>query len=177
VTAPLAALAVVALAFGVLSDDGREPACRASQFKVSLGPDLPSPTGRGDIVLRVRNEGPSCRVHGYPTIALLDGNGKVLPFVYRRGGGMMVTPRAPKPVVVRAGRSAWILLEKYRCDLGGDRFSTAARIGLPGAEGRIELTFPPSGGFDYCGKGDPGSVVFVSPVAPTLRATRATYGR
>lgn len=174
---PLAALAVVLLAFGVLGDDdGRTLACQASQFNVSLGPELSSPTGRHDTVLLLRNVGPSCRLHGYPSITLLDARGKAVPFVFRRGGGMMVTSRAPGPVRVRSGRSAWIVLEKYRCDLGGSRVGRAARIGLPGAKDRIRLSLGPGDGIDYCGKGDPGSVVIVSPVAPTLRAALANHG-
>jgi hypothetical protein len=176
VSVPLAALAVVLLAFGVLGDDERAQACRASQFKVSFGPDLPSPTGRHDVVIRLRNDGPSCRLQGYPSVVLLDRRGNVLPFLFRRGGGMTVTSGRPKPMRLRRGGSAWIVLEKYRCDLGGGRVAPTARVALPGAEGRIRLRFPPAGGFDYCGRGDPGSTIFVSPVAPTLRAALASYG-
>jgi hypothetical protein len=70
-------------------------------------------------------------------------------------------------VVVARGGSAWIVLNKYRCDLGSQ--SAVGRIvaGLHGA-GAIGAVAPRSAGWAYCGSGDPGATVHVSPFEPRL---------
>jgi hypothetical protein len=162
----LVVLAPVLLGYGASEASAAAP-CRISDFRVSFGPELTPPSGRSALVLRLRNRGPSCRVRGYPTVALLDRKGRALPVVYRRGGGMMVTPLRPKLVDVRRGGIAWVVLEQFKCDLGGARNAGAAVVGLPGATGTVRLRLTRWG--HYCGKGDPGSFVGVSPVARTLR--------
>lgn len=87
---------------------------------------------------------------------------------------MMVGSRPPRPVVVRPGGVAWIVFEQYRCDLGGVRAIRTALIRLPGANDAIRRS---GEGFHFCGKGDPGSTVFVSPVVPTQRAALHVHGR
>jgi hypothetical protein len=81
----------------------------------------------------------------------------------------MVTSHHPRRVVVPSGGAAWVVLDKYRCDLG-DR----ARVGefelqLAGA-GRIGTLKQESAGWAFCGRGDPGSTVHVSPFEPRLLA-------
>jgi hypothetical protein len=87
---------------------------------------------------------------------------------------MMVGSLQPRPVVVRPDGVAWIVFEQYRCDLGGGRAVRTALIRLPGANDAIRRS---GEGFQFCGKGDPGSTVIVSRVAPTRRAALHVYGR
>jgi hypothetical protein len=106
-------------------------------------------------------------------VALRDGRG-VIPFVYRHGGDMMVTSRPPKRVLLRSGRSAYVLLDKFRCDLGVRRTSTSVQIWLNGSavhsraiplsDMRVSLCKP--------GIAAEGRIVNVSPFEPTRGATR-----
>jgi len=177
----LAILAVVLLAFGLPGEERSSAStdaqgCQASQFSLYHGPDLSSPTGHLDVTVRLRNRGPTCRLRGYPDVALLDGRGRVLPFTIRTGGDQVVTSRPPTTVRVPRGGFAWIVLSKYRCDLGALRVARAILIRLPGVARAKRLNLPFRRWVGYCGKGDPGSIVTVSPVAPRLRAALQQYG-
>lgn len=111
-----------------------------------------------------------CILDGYPTIALTDDRGSI-PFAIGHGGDQMVTPRGPTRVVVRAGRSAFVLVNKYRCDLGDLRLARRLRLGLPGRSSPgLSLALPPYPRLGYCGKGDAGSTVVTSSFEPTLAA-------
>ena len=148
-------------------------ACRMSQFALALGPQVSEATGRHTLALRLVNRGAaSCVVNGYPKVTSYDRAGSI-PFSIRHGGDRMITSRGPAPVVVRPARAAFILLNHYRCDRGSLRAATTLRIGLPGATraAAASITIPdPYMRLDYCGKGDPGSTLTVSPFEPTLRA-------
>jgi Protein of unknown function (DUF4232) len=136
--------------------------------------EQPSPTtGAHPLALRLINRRPqACVLDGYPLAALRDARGTI-PFVYRHHGDMMVTSRPPKPVSLRPGDSAYVLLDKFRCDLGERRVSTTVQIWLKGSKTRS----PPIGvvpeRISLCKPGIPaeGRVVNVSPFEPTLRAT------
>jgi hypothetical protein len=148
-------------------------ACHMSQFVLTLGPEISEATGQHTVSLRLVNrEAASCVVNGYPRVTSYDRAGPI-PFAIRHGGDQMITSRAPARVIVRPGRAAFVLLNHYRCDLGGLRSATTVRIGLPGtqriATAWIKITDPYKR-LDYCGKGDPGSTLTVSPFEPTLRA-------
>jgi len=147
--------------------------CRSSQLSVSHGPELSPPTGQNPLVVRLTNRSSkTCLLHGYPVVVLVDGGGSVVPFSIRKSGDQVVTSGPPVDIPVGVGRSAWIVLNKYRCDRGDLRLARPVRIGLPGAPrtGRLVLAVPEGLNIAYCGKGDPGSIVHVSPLEPTLRA-------
>lgn len=48
---------------------------------------------------------------------LYDAAGAI-PFVIRYGGDQMISSHPPKPVVVRRGGRAFVVINKYRCDRG-----------------------------------------------------------
>jgi hypothetical protein len=100
----------------------------------------------------------------------------LIPFVYRHGGDIMVTSRPPRPVLLRAGGSAYVLLDKFRCDLGDRRESTSVQIGLKGSTSRSRPVALGDMHISLCKPGIPaeGRVVNVSPFEPTRGATRAT---
>lgn len=173
---------LVSLALGLLGFGGggiasaHTPGCRISQLRVSLGPELSPPTGQNPLAARLTNRGSkTCLLRGYPAVALVNETGRVLPFAIRKSGDQVVTSRPPVDVRVQAGRSAWIVLNKYRCDRGDVQLARAVRIGLPGAPrtDRLILAIPQGWNIGYCGKGDPGSTLHVSPVEPNLRAALA----
>jgi hypothetical protein len=147
--------------------------CRLAAFDVRLGPHVSEATGQHTDALRLVNRsGSSCTLDGYPSVRLSDGAGSV-PFVIRDGGDQMITSHRPTLFVVRLGRTAWVLLNHYRCDRGGLRGATTVRIGVAGDKRAGTVSLRISDQFrvlSYCGPGDPGSTVAVSPFEPTFRA-------
>jgi hypothetical protein len=112
-------------------------------------------------------------VRGYPTIRLIDRAGRVQPFRIAHSGDQMVTNRKPRTIRLRPGGSALVMLNQYRCDLGGVTVSRELQLGLPGRRGpwlRIATT---GHELSYCGRGDPGSVVHVSPIGADWRDVSA----
>jgi uncharacterized protein DUF4232 len=143
-------------------------ACRLSQFTVRLGPEVSEATGQHTLTLRLVNRGHRpCALEGYPRIRAYDRSG-LIPFAFKHGGDQMITSRPPRRIVVRPARVAYVAVNHYRCDRGDLRSSTMLRIG----EAEISLRDPYQR-LAYCGRGDPGSMVAVSPFEPTLRATLA----
>ena len=139
------------------------PACN---FSIGLGPAVTPGTGQRPLALRLVNRGrATCHLRGYPSVVLEDRAGRI-PFVVSHRGDQMVTNKRPVPVVVTPGRAAFVLLNHYRCDRGDLRTATLLRIG----SSTLRLS-DPFGAVSWCGKGDPGSVLAVSPFEPTLKAT------
>jgi hypothetical protein len=136
-------------------------------------------TGEHAVMYALTNRGPAaCTLQGYPQVVLTDATGAVLPFRYAQGGGAYVTPARPVTVVLAHGASAYVLVAKYRCDLGIEHNATTIRLTLPtphGAAftGREAVGISGSTGLSYCrgGQHDPGQLVAVSPVEPTPQAT------
>jgi hypothetical protein len=155
------------------SEVGRPTPCRPSQLTIANGPDVSPATGQNPLsfVLTNRSAKP-CVVKGYPSIALIDAHRKRLPFRVRHSGDQMVTSRPPVAVRVVPRRSAVFVLNKYRCDLGDLNVAKKLRVALPGGQtsARLTLAIPMYPVIGYCGGNDPGSVVTVSPIEPSLEA-------
>jgi len=152
--------------------------CRLSQFAVRLGPYVSEATGQHTLALRLENRGSvTCVLDGYPRVALYDANG-VIPFVVKRGGDQMISSDPPKPFKIPPRGRAFVVINKYRCDSGALRGTRQIRISLDTqASGSASITFEdqqkvpmPYRIPDYCGRGDPGSTLTVSPFVETLRA-------
>jgi Domain of unknown function (DUF4232) len=75
----------------------------------------------------------ACTLSGYPQVVLYDATGAALPFRYARGGGAYVTSRKPVTVVLARGASVYVLVAKYRCDLGIARTATTVQLTLHAA--------------------------------------------
>ena len=147
--------------------------CVMPQLTVTFGPDISAATGQHPLSVRLTNHGRgACVVEDYPAIWLSDRAGTV-PFVIRHGGDQMVTSSRPTRVLVRPDHSAFVLLNHYRCDRGDVRIARKLRLGLPNAtrSASTELAIRrPLARISYCGKGDPGSTLSVSPFEPSVRA-------
>jgi hypothetical protein len=126
-------------------------------------------TGQHTLAFVFTNRGTSaCTLFGHPHVEFRDARGR-LPFVIHHGGDQMLTHRPPGRVRFGPGRHAYVAVNKYRCDRGDKRKPTKAVIVPPG--GGMALSAPVTGSFfGWCGAGDPGSLVDVTPVEPTLRA-------
>jgi Tol biopolymer transport system component len=114
-----------------------------------------------------------CSLLGYPHVAVLDPGGQPIPFVEQNAGDQMVTSRPPATVVLPSGGLAFARINKYRCDLGGLTRSKTLVIALPGGSGSLTVPVGRYTDFSYCGSGDPGSVISISPFEPTEAATSA----
>jgi len=159
----------------------RPPAvrCAAQALVLQPGAYISPMTGEHAMMYALTNRGlAACTVKGYPQIVLTDATGAVLPFRYARGGGAYVTAAKPVTVMLAPAASAYVLVAKYRCDLGVQSNATAIRLTLPTAHGTAFAGREPVGvsgstGMSYCrgGRHDPGQLVAISPVQPTQQAT------
>jgi hypothetical protein len=154
------------------------PPCQPAVLALGYGPALSPMTGEhGDFYLLINRGALACTLAGYLNITLYDANGAPLPFRYSHGHSPYVTAAAPVTLTLRPGASAWVLVAKYRCDIGIDRDAASIRITVPGAQHAVFTGRVSSGGLgvsalSYCrgGTNDPGQTVAVSPVEPTLQA-------
>ena len=153
------------------------PPCRAGAIALGYGPRVSSQTGELATLYTLTNDGRAgCALSGYPGVALYTASGARLPFRYRRGGGQYVTSAPPPRVTLAPGAIAYVLVAKYRCDLGWRALPATVRLTLPGPRPTV-VTRPldprrlPA--LPYCrgGPGDPGQVISVSPIEPAASAT------
>jgi len=148
---------------------GARTTCDAAQLRLSAGPDISPATGQNPEAIRLTNTGPRCVLDGYPAVRFTDPSGSAIRFRLSQSGDQMVTAHGAHRVVVPHGGAAWVVLNKYRCDLGNHARVGEIELGLAGA-GRIGTVGPDSAGWAYCGPGDPGSTVHISPFEPRLLA-------
>lgn len=153
--------------------DAGAPACRLSQLALSVGQEVSAATGHNPFTIHLTNRGSrSCVVNGYPAISFRDGRG-ALPFAVNYRGDQQVTSRAPRPVLIRPGRSAFVALQKYRCDLGYVRFASTMRLALPGGvprAGTVVDLRSLRGRIALCRGGWTVNAVSVSPFVPSIAA-------
>jgi hypothetical protein len=123
----------------------------------------------------------TCTLDGYPGVSLSHLS-KRLAFIYLDGGGPYVTKQKPQRVTLAPGQHGSFLVAKYRCDGGVLSAATSIRIVLPATpSGSVILGLGglTAGALDYCKRYpgdqpvDPGNRVTVSPVEPSLLATRS----
>jgi len=155
--------------------------CRARVLVLRPGAYVPPMTGEHAVLYALANHGPvTCTLDGYPQVVLYSARGAVLPFRYTQGGGAYATHNKPATVVLAPGASAYVLVAKYRCDLGTVGTAATVQLTLPAAGtatfvGREAVGGSGSLDLSYCrgGPDDPGQTVAVSPIEPNQQATRA----
>ena len=152
--------------------------CAASVLVLRPGPVASPMTGEHADSLMLTNDGSAaCTVSGYPQVTLYDSRGVAVPFRYARGSGAYVTAKKPATVTLPPGKSAYVLVAKYRCDLGSTDYATAIQLTLRAHQGPAFSGREPVGGgaagLSYCkgGRADPGQLVTVSPVEATFQTT------
>ena len=153
--------------------------CAAHSLVLRPGMPVVPMTGEHAVLYALVIRGPAaCAVRGYPQVTLYDARGRVLPFRYADGGGAYVTSRKPVTVVLAHRTMAYVLVAKYRRDLGIARNAATIRLALPATRGQVfaarelaGVSGPP--GLSYCrgGPRDPGQLVTVSPIERTGQAT------
>src|SRR6266536_1668745 len=109
------------------------PPCRAVALALRYGPGIVPVTGEHGAFYALVNHGrTACTLTGYPGIALYDARGPV-PFRYTHHS-QYVTRAGPRPVLLPPRASAYVLVAKYRCDLGVLRNAATIRLTLPGPQ-------------------------------------------
>ena len=101
----------------------------------------------------------------------MDSSGHVLPLQYRRTGDQVVTSTPPGHVDIAPAATAYVTVNKYRCDTSDLMSATAVRLIPPDDFSWLQLSIIDNVSMDYCGAGDPGSTVYVSPVELSSAAT------
>ncbi len=126
-------------------------------------------TGQNPVLLTVTNVGSRpCVLDGYPTVTFFDAQGHVVPFTFQHGD-QEVTSQPPQSVVIMPGHEGVMLVNKYRCDLPTVSDAAVMDVVPPGQTQTLRVSSP----YPFCGPGDPGSVVAVSPIEPDLQSVFA----
>lgn len=148
--------------------------CRATQLRIRRGPEVAEATGQHMLVVELVNGSHrGCVVKGYPVVRLIDRKGAVQPFRIAYRGDQMVTDRKPRTIRLPPGATALVMLNHYRCDLGDLTVSRKLQLGLPGRRRSWLEVATTHHEFTYCGRGDPGSVLHVSPIGARWRDVSA----
>ena len=117
-----------------------------------MGPPVSPMTGQNPVSLTMTNVGPApCVLDGYPTVTFFDAQSNVVPFSIEHGD-QEVTSGSPRSVVIRPRHAAYVLVDKYRCDLGVVSVASAMDVVPPGQTQALHL----SSTYPFCGPGDPG---------------------
>ncbi|HEV2374549.1 MAG TPA: DUF4232 domain-containing protein [Streptosporangiaceae bacterium] len=149
----------------------RAPACRPQQLRLAVGPPVAERTQQETVVLAVGNSSARrCELDGYPVVSLAAAHGPALPFRYRDHGDQMLTSARPYPVVLVPGGRAYFGVNKDTC--AGRSSATAGYLAMFPL-GQLRHSLPRYPVLGYCGTGDPGHVVDISPVEPTALAVLA----
>jgi glucose/arabinose dehydrogenase len=148
------------------------PWCRTSQLGLTLGDPISEPTGEQSLSLVLTDVSANpCALLGYPTVTLTDAAGEALPFTYT-SRDQVVTDQVATTVTLAPAATAYVTINKYRCDLRdldvAARVTLAAPDDAPSPSLRVDIA---PHDFGYCGPGDPGSTVDVSPVEPSVSET------
>ena len=154
--------------------DHNGPTCRLSQLQLAAGPRISEATEQNTLVLVFRNvSATACDMRGYPRIALADGSGRRLSFVYRQGGDQMLTSAPPGLVRLPPGGYAYSALNKNSCVSFAQSGAAQAEVTTPGQHEPLVLTLPHYPILGYCGPRDPGHTIDLAPVEPTSEGVLA----
>jgi hypothetical protein len=146
--------------------------CSAGQLAVGWGGRVSEATGQHTVSLTISNISTNgCYLSGYPQVMLVDNAGRVLPLQYQTTGDQMVTSAPPVHVDLRPNGLAYVTVNKYRCDTTDLMQASVLRLTPPGLTSSFDVSLVGNVSMDYCGPGDPGSTVHVSPVEPNFSAT------
>jgi hypothetical protein len=125
------------------------------------------------LTLTNRSSAP-CYLFGYPTVTQFDRSGRALPFDYRRAGDIVVTSRPPTRVELSPGTTAYVTIDKFTCAFDEDGVTSRIELTPPDDTLPVATALPRDAiTLGYCGPGDRGTEVYVSPVEPTSQDTFA----
>jgi hypothetical protein len=148
----------------------------SSQLRLSIGPHVPGASQQNTLLLLLTNvSGARCSLEGYPSISLSASSGAVLRFSYRRGGDQRLTSALPTRLWLRPGAVAYLGINKQTCIARQTVIAQRVRVTPPGGQQPIDARLPAYPMLGYCGPGDPGHVVDVTPAEPSIQAVLAWH--
>jgi hypothetical protein len=170
---------VVGPTASITDDNLPTSGCRSADLELGFTDRVVPPTGQRPLSLTLTNRSVrSCYLFGYPVVIERDDTGRELPFDFKQTGDQVVTADAPTRVDLAPGDTAYVTIDKYRCDLGDRDLVSSIELVAPGDVTPLQVTLAASNiRLGYCGAGDPGSVVYVSPVVGTFAASIDSGGR
>jgi hypothetical protein len=133
------------------------PGCPSSSLALSSAEGR-SALGHALYLFALRNTSSrTCRLEGHPTVALLDGAGRVLVQA-KAGAGHILPDRPPRPIPLSPGASGWFGLEASTLCEGDVAPTPSARMTVspPGDSGALSTAVT----IDVC----PDDTVLVSPI-------------
>jgi hypothetical protein len=146
--------------------------CAGAQLRLALGTPVSEATGQRTVALTLTNTSQrACHLFGYPGISFVDASHRVLPFQYVHSGDQMITATPPVWVGLPPGAVAYASVNNYRCDMGDTMTAATVRLIAPDDTATLALSLDGARSVSWCGAGDPGSTVAVSPVEPALPDT------
>ena len=173
-TAALSGAALIA-ALGSGGDAGaasRIGACSTADLTATVAVHLAAVTQEHPILITLRNHSQSgCTLRGYPEPKLLNKSGTALPFAVSHSGDRQVTSHRPVLVLLAPGGPAFVLLGMTTCQTRRRTDAPILDLRLPGGSGRFRLRL--RGPASFCGRGQVGSTIHVSPFERTFLATSA----
>jgi len=143
--------------------------CSLADLRLTPGPLWSEKTGQHTGTIVVRNKsGSSCSLDGYPRLAFLDAQRRLLAFRVSHRGDQMIANRAPQKVTVLSRGRAYFVFNKYRCDVRAKATARYLRLTLaPGATAAlVRLARYPI--IDYCPQERPSTTITVSPFVSNL---------
>jgi hypothetical protein len=163
------ALAVTAVLFGTIvaspAAGARQVAPACDLADLTVRPILmSSPTGLAQRGLRfVERASQPCALEGFPVISLHDRGGAI-QFSYRYHG------RRPSRVLLTRTGAAYVVVSKFRCDMGTRRVAQFGQVSLRGGSS-ARIRFSLHVGIGLCRPGIPGEgrTVTVTPFRRTAR--------
>ena len=147
--------------------------CTAHNLRLALGDLVSEPTEQESVLLTLTNTGSApCFMFGYPGISLLDADGRALAFEFARSGDQVVTSKPPQRVALPVNGTAYVMINKTNCmTRAGSGAAASIRLIPPDDVGALTVLRPSNRGLGYCGPGDEGSTVHISPVEPSEDTT------
>jgi len=149
--------------------------CSSAHLSLSQGLAVSAPSQNDMLLVTLTNiSDTSCQLDGYPHVAFRDKSGRVLLFDYRQGGNryLWVTHRSPATVQLAPRAVAYLLIDKTPCSGASDQ-AVSLSIIPPGNTKPLPLTWTEPF-ISYCGRGDLGHVVALSPIESSPDAVYGT---
>lgn len=144
------------------------PACTRADLSLSTLPISPQ-TGEHGLVLVFRDHTAPCVVQGRPSVRFQDRNGAMVPLTTTTTNSYVRAIPA-RTVRLTPGRSAYVLVAKYRCDTGDAQVGTVADVRLPQGRGTMTADV---GSVDLArcrgSAHGPGQTIAISPFVPSTR--------
>jgi Protein of unknown function (DUF4232) len=146
--------------------------CAVSQLSLGWGGRVSERTQQHTLALVFTNSSSrGCYLYGYPGVLLVSNAGESLPLQYLRVGDQMVTSAAPRHVDLSPGGHAYVTMNQKACSGTDLMEAVGVRVIPPDEYSQLQITIADNVPMAYCGAGDPGSVLHISPVEPTYAAT------